>query len=554
MIENDRIESIKKNGGRHLQNFKRQNITYAMCITAVSNDGTALCFVPKDMLTAELCAIACSSNGLSLRFVPEELKSEPLCLQAALNNPEAIKDTPNDYINIDFIDKVLQKHGLEAISQLPKEFRTTEFYSKLIDKNPRLLWHMPKKYRSIDTSKETIKALGHQELISVVKEDPSIMGVVHDSMYDHESCLEFVKSNYFQNAVRITPGRGMLGSISDSGVITLNNYSFNLKKILKWDDVCKVAVQHCGYLLRFVPVRLIDEELSFLAIRASGGAFEYVPKHLRTKKLCEQAVDIDPWNIERVPEDSITTEMCLKAVKESGFLLRSVPDELKTPEMCKIAVSNQGEGVDYVPENLFDKELALLAITQSPPSAWHILHKIPKRLRDHDVCLAAVKRSGEDLEAVPDAEKDYEICLIAAQKSGRSAQYIPHGLFTPEICLALLKNSATAFDAIPKDCLTEEACFEAIKHGSRYGGTIIGKIPRHLISQEMCNLAIKESVFSLQDIPDEYVTEEILMYVAQEAPGRLLDNFPTRFQTEEFINRMIEKYPVSERYIKEIVK
>lgn len=41
MTEEERIQSIKKNGGCHLQNFKKENITYDMCLAAVMDDGEA---------------------------------------------------------------------------------------------------------------------------------------------------------------------------------------------------------------------------------------------------------------------------------------------------------------------------------------------------------------------------------------------------------------------------------------------------------------------------------------------------------------------------------
>lgn len=42
MTEAERIQSIVKNGGRHLMTFKEKNITYSMCLAAVKNDGTAI--------------------------------------------------------------------------------------------------------------------------------------------------------------------------------------------------------------------------------------------------------------------------------------------------------------------------------------------------------------------------------------------------------------------------------------------------------------------------------------------------------------------------------
>ena len=53
MTEEERIQSIKKNGGCHLQNFKKENITYDMCLAAVMDDGEAIEYVPDDYKTRD---------------------------------------------------------------------------------------------------------------------------------------------------------------------------------------------------------------------------------------------------------------------------------------------------------------------------------------------------------------------------------------------------------------------------------------------------------------------------------------------------------------------
>ena len=35
------------------------------------------------------------------------------------------------------------------------------------------------------------------------------------------------------------------------------------------------------------------------------------------------------------------------------------------------------------------------------------------------------------------------------------------------------------------------------------------------------------------------------------APGRLSDNLPKRFRTEEFISEIVSRYPSAERYVRE---
>lgn len=267
MTEKERIQSIKTNGGRHLQNFKRENITYAMCLEAVRSTGQALGFVPdefrsyeiyleachsygpalllvpRERRTNEICKAAIVSNGIALEYVPEKLKTPELCRIAVTEDTSAYRYCPESVITPEFCNEIAIAKGADSIRDIPKAYRTEEFYADLVKMNPEIIKSIPKGSRSAAVSKAALRGFGYGSLAEAVKDAPSIMGLVHGSLYDNESALLFVKSKIFYDNVHIEPGRGLLGDISDSGVVTWNCYSFNLKRILKWDDVCRVAVQ-----------------------------------------------------------------------------------------------------------------------------------------------------------------------------------------------------------------------------------------------------------------------------------------------------------------------
>ena len=573
MTEQERIDSIKKNGGCHLKNFKPENITYQMCLTAVSDSGSAIYYlpeqyrtkeiyqiasqsygevlriIPQEYLTPEICTNAVKAMGTALAYVPDSFKTSDLCFLAVCKDPQAFQYVPNNILTPEFCARVVKQKGYHSISSLPNDLKNSSFFAALVCEAPESFYALPKKNRTAAICKQAIEGFGYPSVAAAVKDKPSLFRLLHPSLYDHDSCLAFVQSDYFKNAARVVPGQGMRISITDDD-LEIDGEKIKLSRFLRYYDVCAEAVQANRLILESVPRKLITAELCELSVKADGYSFKYVPEEFRTREMCQLAFECYPWNLEDIPDQYKTPEMCLAAVKERGFLLRAIPDELKTHEMCRIAVADGGRGLDDVPECLFDKEIALLAINNPETTAWRLLSTIPEKVRDHDVCLAAVTRSGDDLEFVPDSVKDYEICFVAAQKGSHSAKYIPHEFFTPEVCLALTSRNATQFDDIPKDRLTTEACLEAVKHGYRYGEKKKKKVPRHLITQEMCDIAIRVSPFSLEGIPEEFVTEEILMHVADIAPGRLQDNFPDRFKTQDFVERMIAQYPRSEWYLK----
>lgn len=331
-----------------------------------------------------------------------------------------------------------------------KEKLTPESCAALVRETPESFYSLPKKNRTAAICKLAIQGLGYPSVEAAVKDKPSLFRLLHPSLYDHDTCLAFVRSDYFKNAAGLVPGRGMQIRITGDD-LEIDGEKIKLSKFLRFYDVCAEAVQASRLILEAVPRELITAELCELSIKADSFSFRYVPEEFKTKELCQLAFACDPWTLKSIPDRHKTPEMCLAAVKESGHLLKAVPDELKTREMCMIAVADGGRGLDAVPERLFDKEIALLAINNPETSAWRILGKIPERVRDYDVCLAAVTRSGDNLEFVP----------------------------------------------------------------------------------------------------DEFISEEILLLVAATTPRCLQDFFPERFRTQDFIGRLIAQYPKTERFLKD---
>jgi len=62
------------------------------------------------------------------------------------------------------------------------------------------------------------------------------------------------------------------------------------------------------------------------------------------------------------------------------------------------------------------------------------------------------------------------------------------------------------------------------------------------------------SVASRSDVPEDFVTIDMLMRVAKSAPGRLVDNFPVRFRTKMITDKIIAEAPDAEKYVKSILQ
>ena len=440
--------------------------------------------------------------------------------------------------------KVTSENGLKdkdvnPVETIPKELRPAQLYEKQIEQDPKTIYKVPQSYRSASLCRKYLEAKHYSSAAEAIKDDENICGLLNPAMLDHDACMAIVQTKNFDKAVKNTMW------LSDPLKLTYG--SVQLKKLLRFPDVSLQAVKKCPNLLEYTPETGIDDAV-IQAVADSDCGLRYIPEQYKTKEMCDRVFNRDPWSLSDIPDQFKTTEMCLTAVKRSGFLLKHVPDELKTTEMCKIAVKDDGRGTPDVPERLYDKELAELVL-KHPGSEVFPLKIIPKQFLDYDMCKYAVTNIWGSLKDVPEEYKDYDLCLCAVKNDPLAVRFVPVEFFTPDIVLATSKRW-DAFQYIPDEKKTEEACLEYAQNGEIYDGYEITKyIPSNFISKKICDALFQRMIRAIMWFPDEYVTEEMLIRVAKDAPGLLSQKFPERLKTEELCRKLIEINPAVEKYI-----
>lgn len=115
---------------------------------------------------------------------------------------------------------------------------------------------------------------------------------------------------------------------------------------------------------------------------------------------------------------------CLLELKCNAYFLRNVPKRLKDYEMCLAAVSSDyGAGaLEFVPEHLRDRKICLIAVKQDYET---VLQFVPESVRDRDLCLEAVRYRADAMLYVPEHLKDPGFCLDAVENNEDVLDYIP---------------------------------------------------------------------------------------------------------------------------------
>ena len=431
----------------------------------------------------------------------------------------------------------------------------------------------------------------------MVRKDPSFFALLHPALYDHDTCMAFVQSKQFS---QISTSSYAIndGTISDNGFI------IPLERFLQFPDVAKIAVSHWTGYFAYVPAKAMTPELCKMAVEENAMALEHVPDSLQSEKICEiavrgngrvircipekkltsqlckLAVENDSKSIELIPEkwrtkdllelaftnypqcielfpDEYKTEsLCLQAVSSDGELLKSVPETLRTYDIC-YAAAIHGADIKDIPENLIDKKIALAIIEHGTiKERWEVIlnDTIPllfAKVPDSEVYLAAVKKKGESLKYVPDEAKSYEMCLAAIHSTLSAVSYIPDDMFTDEIRSIYAKNWVPWVGEmdIPEKHQTSQMWLEIFNRHDCCVHYVLCQVPKGLLNQEMCDVMVRNSYPLYRKIPEEFISEDMIIYMAKTTPGQLGLRFPEELKTEAFCKRLIEINPVVEEYI-----
>jgi hypothetical protein len=131
--------------GNALQWVPKELPEYAkLCEIAVSQKGWALYWVPEELPEyPEICEIAVGQNGEALRHVPPELKTQELCKIAVSQDGNALRHVPEELPEYLEICKIAVSQTGWALDWVPKELRTPTLCKIAVSQNSDALRFVP---------------------------------------------------------------------------------------------------------------------------------------------------------------------------------------------------------------------------------------------------------------------------------------------------------------------------------------------------------------------------------------------------------------------------
>jgi len=309
--------------------------TDEMCRIAVAQNGRALYYVPEKLRTEELCRLAVEKDGLALGYVPANLRTEDLCRIAVAQAGLALGEVPHAMRTEEMCKIAVSQDSRNgsAISAVPKNFLTDEFYRDLVRRVGLSLNVVPARLRTLDMYRLAVQSNG----VTLIQ--------MPEAWRTADICKMAV---------------GQKGAMLMHVPYRHRTY-----------DLCELALRH-GASLEYVPNRLRTSELCELAIRENGGNLKWVPKALKSSAMCELAVRQSAWALQYVPQALRTLTLSEIALQQNGMTLRHVPFSGRTMELCRIAVTENSSALDYVPKALRSK----VATFQTPNWKLNLLEQL----------------------------------------------------------------------------------------------------------------------------------------------------------------------------------
>lgn len=203
--------------------------------------------VPRDVIDFKLCMTAINVDGLNLQYVPRKFLKEVICRTATFINFRAIEYVPTHIIEgKGFIGSVAGGEDgrlIELLADKWPHLLTKEFCLAAVKKNPCSLASVP------------VELLDDEICKAVVTAAPKMFVMLP---------VQFQKDEYLEK-------------------LPLKSLPENLKDYGR----CLQEVEKQGNLLKYVPPKIIDDEMVKVALKSSEWALRFVPSEFFNKDFLQ---------------------------------------------------------------------------------------------------------------------------------------------------------------------------------------------------------------------------------------------------------------------------
>jgi hypothetical protein len=337
------MEAINEKSSHSLYYIEDDEITYDMCVKAVTIDGYNLKYVPEDKITNELCLIAIDSYTYAIEFIPDNRITYDMCMKAVekcgLILSHIYHRTPTQhFLTYELYLKAVKNDG-HAIQFIPNDLLTYEICIEAVKNDGYAIQFIPNDLLTYEICIEAVKNNGHA------------IEFIPNDLLNYSLCLEAVKNNGY--AIEFIPNNLLSYDICIEASKT-NKHAINyvkdkntMKEIIRNDPLCLLyTVDDYTHDINY-PI----EELSYALVKYAENKYlidvnnDSINRSLRYiyNNLCQTILRYNGMTLQYINKQ--TEEMCIIAVKENYKALQFVKN--KTYKICENALMNNYSAIKY---------------------------------------------------------------------------------------------------------------------------------------------------------------------------------------------------------------
>lgn len=320
-----------------------------------------------DKLNEDICLRLVQSNGRRLLQMPRRFRTVEIKLAA-------VKSFPN------------------IILLLNSSEITGEMYRMAVEKNPKLLKHLPENIKAyseylsmwrnnIITFADMIKKTPTDQLSKlyhqIVLMNPENIKAVPVLYRTRSMC--YLASSLGSDVLMYIP-REYLDQEMYNSIATNNPHILSyIPEKYRTRDMCFNAINNGLYsVLNYIPKEYLDQEMYDVLVRKKYITIEKIPTAFLTENIINTFVDRDPKTLLKISTSVITKEIVMRfALTYSGFELAHVPEQFLDSDIYTIYASKSAFDIKIIPKKYWTESMILSYIK------WNDLHldSVPKHLQ-----------------------------------------------------------------------------------------------------------------------------------------------------------------------------
>uniref|UniRef100_A0A6C0ADA2 DUF4116 domain-containing protein n=1 Tax=viral metagenome TaxID=1070528 RepID=A0A6C0ADA2_9ZZZZ len=163
---------------------------------------------------------------------------------------------------------------------------------------------------------------------------------------------------------------------------------------------------------------------------------------------------------------------------------------------------------------------------------------------DVELCKLAIEKDADNFKYIKNQTE--ELCLLAISKSPKTLKYVKNKTY--KIYKAFIEKSPWNISDVPEEYITEEL----LKISISYNALMLQNISEKFLTEDLCLFALKKDVYAFKYIPKNLLNDKIcLIVIEKDDEYNMIQYVPEKLRTEKICKIAVKKNGSALQYVPE---